>query len=46
MAERYAAQAGLHGFLTDSMPSDPDSKRFPYAMLGISGISHGRRRGS
>jgi len=46
VAERYAARAGLPGFLTDSMPSGPDSKRFPYAMLGITGISRGRRRGS
>jgi len=30
-AERYAAQAGPPGFLTDPMPSGPDSKRFPRA---------------
>ncbi len=37
-AERYAAQAGPPGSLTDSMPFGPDSKRFPYAMLGSTGV--------
>ena len=33
MAERYAARAGLPGFLTDSMPFGPACKRFPCATL-------------